>query len=118
MLFISYNLRLPYERNGSLGIAPTFLKFDSWLPGAGFIPIISIIEINQIKKGNCKQKKSFMHTKRFIIFLKIRVQFCVGAIPRLPKNLQYSFNFSTRNQETNKLTLKSRGISNVEYIQQ
>ena len=56
MLFISYNLRLPYERNGSLGIAPTFLKFDSWLPGAGFIPIISIIEINQIKKGNYKKK--------------------------------------------------------------
>ena len=23
------------------GIAPTFLKLDSWSPGAGFIPIIS-----------------------------------------------------------------------------
>ena len=38
------------------GIAPIFFKLDSWLPGAGFIPIISIIK-NQIKKGNCKKKK-------------------------------------------------------------
>ena len=26
------------------GIAPTFLKLDSWSPGAGFIPIISTKE--------------------------------------------------------------------------
>ena len=55
---------------GSLGIAPTLSKFDSWSPGAGFIPIISINGINQIKKGNCKKKKNFIHTKRFIIFLR------------------------------------------------
>ena len=36
---------------GSLGIAPTFLKLELWLPGAGFIPIISTKGINQIKKG-------------------------------------------------------------------
>ena len=34
---------------------PTFLKLDSWSPGAGFIPIISTKGINQIKKKkNCK----------------------------------------------------------------
>ena len=33
------------------GIAPTFLKLDSWSPGAGFIPFISTNGINQIKKG-------------------------------------------------------------------
>ena len=37
--------------NGSLGIAPSFLKLDSWSPGMGFIPIISTKGINQIKKG-------------------------------------------------------------------
>ena len=35
---------------GSLGIAPTFLKLDSWSPVAGSIPIISTKGINQIKK--------------------------------------------------------------------
>ena len=29
------------KKNGSRAIAPTFLKFDLWSPGAGFIPIIS-----------------------------------------------------------------------------
>ena len=36
---------------GSPGIAPTFLKLDSWSPEAGFIPIISTKGINQIKKA-------------------------------------------------------------------
>ena len=45
------------------GIAPTFLKFDSWLPRAGFIPIISTKRINQIKKGK-------FVTKSLIHFLK------------------------------------------------
>ena len=31
-------------------IAPTFLKLDSWSPGAGFINIISTNGINKIKK--------------------------------------------------------------------
>ena len=49
------------------GIAPTFLKLDSWSPGAGFIPIISTKGINQKKKGILLEKKlSFMHTKKFI----------------------------------------------------
>ena len=40
---------------GSLGIAPTFLKLDSWSLGAGFIPIISTKE----RKENCKKKVYF-----------------------------------------------------------
>ena len=36
------------------GIATTFLKLDSWSPGAGFISIISTKGINLLKKGNCK----------------------------------------------------------------
>ena len=32
------------ELEGSLGIAPTFLKLDSWSPGIGFISIISTME--------------------------------------------------------------------------
>ena len=35
---------------GSLGIVPTFLKFDSWSLEAGFIPILNTKGINQIKK--------------------------------------------------------------------
>ena len=54
------------------GITPTFLKFDSWSPGADFIPIISTKGINQLKK---------------LTFYKRWVQFCVGAIPRLPCNI-------------------------------
>ena len=50
------------------GISPTFLKFDLWLHGAAFIPIIFTKGINQIKKENCKKKLSFIYTKRFIIF--------------------------------------------------
>ena len=38
-------------RVGLCGIAPTFLKLDSWSPWAGYIPIISTKGINQIKKG-------------------------------------------------------------------
>ena len=68
------------------GIATTFLKLDSWSPGAVlFIPNISTNGINQIKKGNLKkQVLCFMYTKRFTKFLKIWEQFRVGAIPRLP----------------------------------
>ena len=41
---------------GSHGIAPTFLKFDSLPPGAGFIPIISTKGIIQMKKGKLQEK--------------------------------------------------------------
>ena len=50
--------------NGSIGIAPTFLKMDLWSPGAGCIPIISTKGINQIKKGNFKKKVGFYAYKK------------------------------------------------------
>ena len=67
------------------GIAPTFLKFYSWSPGAGFYSYY-------IRQGNksdkerevVRKKLSFMHTKRFNTFSKKWVQFHVGAIPCLP----------------------------------
>jgi hypothetical protein len=37
------------------GIAPTFLKSDSWSPEAGFIPIISTKGIRQIKKEKLEE---------------------------------------------------------------
>ena len=49
------------------GIARTFLKLDSWSPGAGFIPIISTKGIDQIKKEKL-QEKGFMHIKKFNTF--------------------------------------------------
>ena len=53
------------------GIEPTFFKFDSWSPEAGFISIISTKGINQIKKGKLYKKNfSFMHTKRFNTLFK------------------------------------------------
>ena len=55
---------------GSLGIAPTFFKLDSWTPGVGFIPIILTKGINQIEKGNCKKK-----------FIHIQKDKNIGAIP-------------------------------------
>ena len=64
--------------SGSLGIAPTFLKLDSW--------VLFTKGINQINNGNYRGKR-FMHTKRFKSFLKIWVQFRVVAIPRLPIGL-------------------------------
>ena len=51
------------------GIAPTFLKFYSWSPGADFIPVISTKGKIRWRKENCKKKvKFYMHTKRFNIF--------------------------------------------------
>ena len=65
-------------------IAPTFLNFDSWSPGAGFIPIISTNELNQINK-KILRKKIKMHRKRFAIFFKRWMLFHLGAILRIPK---------------------------------
>ena len=42
---------------GSLGIAPTFLKLDSFSPGAGFNPIISTKGINRIRERKKFKKK-------------------------------------------------------------
>ena len=53
-IYVQTNRQMPtpyYNLLGSLGIAPTFLKLDSWSPGMGSIPIISTKVINQIKKG-------------------------------------------------------------------
>ena len=47
-------------------IAHTFLKFDSWSPEAGFIPIISTKgKKTEKERKNVRKKLSFMHTKRF-----------------------------------------------------
>ena len=42
------------------GIEPTFLKLDSWLPVADFIPIITF---NALKYKKRKEKISFTYTK-------------------------------------------------------
>ena len=56
---------------------------------AGFIPIISTMQGNKSDKERkiIRKKMSFMHTERFITIFKRWVQFCVGAIPRLPLSL-------------------------------
>ena len=83
------------------GIEPTYLKLDSWSPGAGFIPIITSNILNYIKKKEFKKKKQFYAYKKHLAqFLKL-VQSRLGSIPRLPvrdklkiKQLhkRYSFN--------------------------
>ena len=57
------------------GIAPTFLKLDSWSPGAGFIAIIYTKGKNQIKKGKCRGKKCFAYKKKYYILKNM------GSIP-------------------------------------
>ena len=42
------------------GIEPTFLKLDSWSPGAGFIPIITSNALNKIKEKRIQEKKSVL----------------------------------------------------------
>ena len=42
------------------GIEPTFLKLDSWSPGAGFIPIITSNTLNYIKKKRIQEKKTVL----------------------------------------------------------
>ena len=61
----SNSFTLPISE-GSLGIAITFLKLDSWSPGADFPPIISTKGINHIKG---------IYTKVYYIFRYM------GAIP-------------------------------------
>ena len=56
-----YNFPISIYTKDSLGIAPTFLNFDSWSPGAGFIPIISTKGKNQIKEI-VRKKKRFLNT--------------------------------------------------------
>ena len=73
LFFSSSLLILEWKRNGECsvhlvlhphGIPPTFLKLDSWSPGAGFIPIITNNVLNHIKKEKLLEKKlSLMDTK-------------------------------------------------------
>ena len=69
---------------GDPGIAPFFLKFNFWSPGAGFIPIISTKKINQIKKGNGKKKnKSIVTLVEMDDRKDIKIIHSFGAITRL-----------------------------------
>ena len=53
-------------------IEPTFLKFDSWSPGAGSIPIITSNILNYIKKKRIQEKKQFYAYKNHLTqFLKM-----------------------------------------------
>ena len=67
------------------GIAPTFLRLDSWSPGADLYSYF-IHQRNKSDKERqiVRKKLSFMHTKRFNTFFERWVQFRVGVIPRLP----------------------------------
>ena len=51
------------------GIAYTFLKLDSWSPGAGFIPFISTKGINQIKKAKLQEKSQVLCIQKNLIYL-------------------------------------------------
>ena len=79
-----------YEKNGSLGIAPTWdcthiLKIGFVVSGGGFYSYYIPQGNKSFKERKIVRKKlSFMHIKRFTTFFKIWVQFRVGAIPRLP----------------------------------
>ena len=46
------------------GIAPTFLKLNSWSLGAGLIPIMFTKGINQIKKEKVQEKVKFYEYKK------------------------------------------------------
>ena len=48
-------------------IAPTFLKVDSWSPGAGYIPIISTKGINQVKKEKILRKTEVLCIQKDLI---------------------------------------------------
>ena len=53
------------------GIEPTFLKFDSWSLGAGFIPIKTSNILNYIKKKRIKKKQFSAYKKHLTQFLKM-----------------------------------------------
>ena len=71
------------------GIAPTFLRLDSWSPGSGFIPIIYTKGINQIKKEKLKEKsKVLCIQKEFNTLFKKWVQFHVHQLSSRNKFLR------------------------------
>ena len=53
------------------GIRPTFLKLDSWSPGAVFIPIITSNVLNYIRKKNQEKKTVLCIQKHLTQFLKM-----------------------------------------------
>ena len=72
LIIMLIDIKFPIYFQGHLvlhpyGIAHTFLKFNLWSPGGGFISIILTKGINQIKKGNCK-KKVLCIQKEILIF--------------------------------------------------
>ena len=71
------------------GIEPTFLKFYSWSPGAGFIPIITSNILNHIKKKIIQEKKRVLCIqKTFNAVFKNGFNLDLGSIPRIPLSLQ------------------------------
>ena len=82
--YIFYIYTVPMVLNPK-GIEPTFLKFDSWSPGAGFIPIITSNIFNQIKKKRIQEKKTVLFIqKTFNAVFRNRFNPVLGSIPRLP----------------------------------
>ena len=87
--------REQYNLDGSLGIAPTrncthFLKIGFQVAVVGFYSYY----IHQGNKSDqereiVRNKLSFNYTKRSNTFFKRWVQFCVGAIPRLPNWIKH-----------------------------
>ena len=79
------------ENNCSLSIAPTrdctnYLKIRFVVAGGGFYSyFIHQGNKSDIERKIVRKKISFMHIKRFNTSFKIWVQFCIGAISRLPK---------------------------------
>ena len=80
------------------GIEPTFLKLDSWSPGAGFIPIITSNLLNYIKKIEFKkEKKSVLCLqKTFNAVFKNGFNHVLGSIPRLPLNTFHNIPVPTK----------------------
>ena len=70
--------RVPMVLNPN-GIEPTFLKLDSWSPGAGFIPIITSNALNKIKETRIQEEnKSVLCIKKTVFkkgFNTVLVQF-------------------------------------------
>ena len=80
-IFISFPA---FVFRGSHGIELTFLKLDSWSPGAGFsFYNLKCIKIDRERK-NVRKKISFMHTKTFNAAFKNGFNPMLGSIPRLP----------------------------------
>ena len=70
--------RVPMVLNPN-GIEHTFLKLDSWSPGAGFIPITTSNALNKIKETRIQEeKKSVLCIKKTVFkkgFNTVLVQF-------------------------------------------